>query len=202
MAPIHVNTDVVMPSGDVRSPTAGPSGTYRNPYTQDSVIPRGTEEDESQLAFDRAVPQNHIIAETPTPSEVGSRASTPDRDDVDVSELTSNRVTKFRHELFKLLLSHLNSINQFSPDAYNPETEERMNTLLCEFWLYDTEIIRARLGDRFPEVRAAWQRWMCMRRALSDFQHTTRYYGNPGEDWKEHLRRLDTVSHAKASIAT
>jgi hypothetical protein len=132
---------------------------------------------------------------------MGSRASTPERDDVDVSELTSDRVTKLRYELFKLLLSHLNSINQFSPDTYNPEAEERMNTLLCKFWLYDTEIIRARTGDRFAEVRAAWQRWMCMRRALSDFQHTTGYYGNPGEDWKEHLRRLHTVSHAKASIA-
>lgn len=86
MAPIHINTDVGMPSGAVRFPTAGPSGTYRNPYTQDSVIPRGTEEDESRLALERAVPGNHIIAETPTPSEIGSRASTPEQGDVDVSE--------------------------------------------------------------------------------------------------------------------
>lgn len=201
MVPAHLNTDVEIPSGVVRSPTTGTSGTYCNPYTQDSVIPRGTEEDESQIAFDRAVPENHIIAETPTPSEIGSNASAPERGDVDVSELAPVQVTRLRNELFKLLLSYLNSINQFSPDTYKPEAEQRMNNLLDQFWLHDIDLICGRFGDRYTHVQTAWQRWMSIRRALSDFQHIAEYYGHPGDGWKRHLRRLDTISHAKASIA-
>lgn len=106
-----------------------------------------------------------------------------------------------RHELFKLLLSHLNGINQFNPDTHKPEAEERMNSLLEQFWLYDIQTLRGRSGDRFTHIQTVWHQWMSVRRALSEFQQTTGYLGNPGEDWKEYLRGLDTVSHAKASIA-
>jgi hypothetical protein len=104
-------------------------------------------------------------------------------------------------ELFKLLLSYLNKLNQFSTVCYEPEAEERMNHLLDQFWNHDAETIRSRVGMRFPELQTAWQRWIIMRHQLAKFQRTTGYFGRPGNDWKEHLKSMDRVTHAKASIA-
>jgi hypothetical protein len=104
-------------------------------------------------------------------------------------------------ELFRLLLSYLNGLNQFDTNSYEPEAEERMNHLLYQFWIYDAEMLRSKLGVRFSELETAWHRWITMRHQLTEFQHTTGYFGNPGDGWKEYLRAIDRVAHAKASIA-
>jgi hypothetical protein len=197
--PLLVDSEV--PSPAVRSPSAGPSGTYHNPLRDDSVIAPSTVRAESYFALDQAAPEAHAINDPPIQIEIFSNVSTPPGNGIELSTLTPYQITQLRRDLFKLLLCHLNNIDQFSPESYEPEAEDRLNLLLNHFWLHDIEIIRARLGDHFTEVHTAWQHWMSMRRALSNFQHTTGYSGNPGDEWKEYLRRMDRVSRARASIA-
>lgn len=77
-----------------------------------------------------------------------------------------------------------------------------MNNLLYQFWINDADSLGAKLGDRLPMLQAALERWMHMRQLLSDFQRTSGYFGRPGDDWKEHLKRMDrVVDRAKANIA-
>lgn len=121
---------------------------------------------------------------------------------VDISKIDHWQEKQLRMELFKLLLSYLNYINQFSPDAYESEVEEQMNNLLYQFWINDADSLGSKTGDRFPVLQAALERWMNMRHLLSEFQRTSGYFGRPGDDWKAHLKRMDRiVDRAKANIA-
>jgi hypothetical protein len=180
----------------LRSPTAGPSGTYHNPQRQDSVIPpTQSDAQDSQQDLDQDQVRIHN-----TGNGLG-RAEVILQPDIDMSKLNGWEEKHLRGELFKLLLSCLNEINQFSMDAYKSDAEERMNHLLYQFWTNDREVLRCRLGERFSDVEAALESWMSMRHRLAEFRSVTRYRGKPGDDWKEHLRQMGTVSRAQASIA-
>jgi hypothetical protein len=120
---------------------------------------------------------------------------------MDISKLNKWQEKQLRMELFKLLLSCLNGLNQFDTESYEPEAEERMNHLLYQCWINNAEMLRSKLGVRFSELEIAWHRWMNLRHRLTEFQRTTGYFGKPGDDWKEYLRTIDRVTHAKASIA-
>jgi hypothetical protein len=197
MADIQIAASSIA-SPAVRSPTAGPSGTYHNPQRQDSVIPPNTQNDAD-------------ICETNQTMHQQDRASSPDTDlwrsasvsnaYEDVSRLDKWQEKQLRNELFKLLLSFLNRINQFGADSGGSEAEEKMNSLLYQFWVNDAEVLRLKVGDNFTRLRFALERWMNMRHLMAEFRRTSKYFGRPGIDWKEHLRRLDHVAHAKASIA-
>jgi hypothetical protein len=104
-------------------------------------------------------------------------------------------------ELFKLLLSYLNGINQFRAEAYELESEDRMNSLLCQLWIKDSKALHTQVGHKFALLETVLKRWMNMRRLLTGFQRTTGYFGKPGDEWKEYLKRMDCVTHAHASIA-
>jgi hypothetical protein len=104
-------------------------------------------------------------------------------------------------ELFKLLLSHLNGINQFRAETYQPESEDRMDTLLYQFWFNDTEGLRLQVGDKLASLQTALRHWMNMRHLLTEFRRTTGFFGKPGNEWKEHLKRMNCIPHAQASIA-
>jgi hypothetical protein len=177
----------------LRSPTAGPSGTYRNPQRQDSVIPPSTQHSANSVPSDRFPAQNS--------GKISRHNSLLQRNQLDVSELDTWQEKQLRIELFKLLLSHLNGINQFTAETYEPESEDRMNSLLYQFWVNDAETNRAQVGDKFDSLQNALECWMNMRHILTGFQRTTGYFGRPGDEWREHLRRMDRVPHAKASIA-
>jgi hypothetical protein len=180
----------------LRSPTAGPSGTCHNPQRQDSVIPpTQSDTQDSQQDLDR---DQVSIGNTGSGLRHNEVILQPD---IDVSKLNGWEEKYLRGELFQLLLSCLNEINQFSMDAYESDAEERMNHLLYQFWTNDHEVLRARLGERFPSVEAALENWMSMRHRLADFRNVTRYRGKPGDNWKKHLKQVGTVSHAQASIA-
>jgi hypothetical protein len=176
-----------------RSPTAGPSGTYRNPQRQDSVTPPSTQYSANNSANDQFSAQIS-----------GRRfwhSSLMPTTQLDVSELGTWQGKQLRIELFKLLLSHLNGINQFHAETYEPESEDRMNSLLYQFWVNDAGTLRSQVGDRFDSLQNALENWMNMRHILTKFQRITGYFGRPGDKWREHLRRMDRVPHAKASIA-
>jgi hypothetical protein len=175
----------------ILSPTPGPSGTYRNPRRQDSVVPSIIQHDTDLYDVGQAL---HKRPGTVTLTSIPSHQT-------DVSTLDEWQVGKLRKELFKLLLSYLNNINQFNPDSYEAEEEEKMNNLLYQFWIHDADWLRAKFGAQFAELQATWQRWMNMRYMLTEFQCTTGFFGKPGDEWKEHLRGMDRVAHAKASIA-
>jgi len=180
-------------SPTARSPTVGPSGTYHNPRRQDSVIPPNTQDSTQDTT------QPHTGFQTNNDLWRSALMSTIH---VDISKIDRRQEKQLRMELFKLLLSYLNYINQFSPDAYESEAEERMNNLLYQFWVNDADKLSSKLGDRFPVLQAALEHWMHMRHQLSEFQRTTSYFGRPGADWKAHLKRMDRiVDRAKANIA-
>jgi hypothetical protein len=176
-----------------RSPTAGPSGTYRNPQRQDSVIPPST-----QYSASNPISDQYSARKSDKRLWQGSLLQTTQ---LDVSELEIWQQKQLRVELFKLLLSHLNGINQFYAETYEPESEDRMNSLLYQLWINDVGTVRSRVGGRFDSLQNALENWMNMRYMLTQFQRTTGYFGRPGEQWREHLRRMDCVPHAKASIA-
>ena len=120
---------------------------------------------------------------------------------VDVTSLDEWHLKQLRMELFKLLLSFLNGINQFGAETYDHDAEDRLNHLLLQFWINDADAIRSKSGNDFAEVQKIWEHWTNMRFLLANFQRTTGYFGRPGGSWKEHLRRMERVDHAKASIA-
>ncbi|KAH5692063.1 hypothetical protein HBI23_006450 [Parastagonospora nodorum] len=180
-----------------RSPTAGPSGTYRNPRRQDSVIPspqHGTSNPQSTRTQSIFHTDMDIIS---TIKQRNSWHTTQ----VDVGSLDKWHLKQLRMELFKLLLSFLNGINQFGAETYEHDAEDRLNHLLVQLWINDADVIRSKLGNEFAEVKNVWEHWTNMRLLLAEFQHTTGYFGRPGNSWKEHLRQMERVDHAKASIA-
>ncbi|KAF1841126.1 uncharacterized protein K460DRAFT_198851 [Cucurbitaria berberidis CBS 394.84] len=179
-------------------PVAGPSGTYRHPLRQDSVIPDT---------------QNDTVGTVPISTEphtnLGRNLSKKLLHTMTITQLSTTtpgpqswQVRKDRSELFRLLLSYLNSINQFSMNSYDVDSEERMDFLLDRLWAYDAEKLRSDLGEDFARLHAALETWMNMRDRLTSFQTTTGYLGQPGEEWKAHLRRmLDLPARAQACIA-
>jgi hypothetical protein len=121
--------------------------------------------------------------------------------DVDVSKLNGWQEKRLRIELFKLVLSYVNGINQFSPEAFKPDAEEKMNNILYQFWINDTHAIQTKFGNNFSQLQATLETWMSMRHLLTEFRKVTGYFGKPGDDWKDHWKRLDVAARANASIA-
>ena len=121
--------------------------------------------------------------------------------DVDVSKLDSRQEKRLRIELFILVLSYVNGINHFSPKAFQPDTEERMNNLLYQFSINDTEPIRTKFGDQSSQLQATLKTWMSLRHSLTEFRKVTGYSGRPGDDWKDHWKQLEVAARANASIA-
>jgi hypothetical protein len=182
----------------VQAPFAGPSGTYRNSQRHDSVIPLSTQSDESFSPINQALAD---INDTPGSTRGICQSTSVPKDYIEVSKLNDWQEKQLRMELFKLLLSYLNGLNQFDTESYEPEAEERMNHLLYQFWISDAEMLRSKMSVRFSELETSWHRWITMRHQLTEFQRTTDYFGKPGDDWKEYLRTIDRVARAKASIA-
>lgn len=127
--------------------------------------------------------------------------------DFDVSNVSPYEEQQYRYELFKLLVSYINNINDFDPNVFKSDTtertnaEERMNSLLYQFWTNDAEVLRAENGLRYPALEAAFTQWMDIRFSLAGFQRFTGYLGPPGVKWEEHLRAMKGVERARASIA-
>ncbi|KAG9186623.1 hypothetical protein G6011_09731 [Alternaria panax] len=179
---------------------AGPSGTYRNPLRQDSVIPNDTQ------------PPNDAI-ETDTHFSSGQPGQNKDTTSDDAyndailrslifdSEPETRQNRYYRLELVRLLISYLNSINEFDSTSYNFAAEERMNFLLNHFQCIEKEIWHANHNDSAIRLHRALERWMSMRHRLSAFRSATGYFGPPGQRWEEFLRGLNNVPHAEAILA-
>ncbi|KAF2856065.1 hypothetical protein T440DRAFT_412903, partial [Plenodomus tracheiphilus IPT5] len=176
---------------------AGPSGTYRNPFRQDSVNP-GDAQMDIQRATTECVESGPIIRHTANKTTVDDVQDPRllDRPGIEATQEEMRRI-----ELFKLLLSHLNNINQFSAETYSMEAEQRMNMLLHQFRINDTELLQAKLGVDFARLQVALESWMGMRHRLSEFRVVTGYLGQPGEQWEEHLRHMPNVPCAYASLS-
>jgi hypothetical protein len=173
---------------------AGPSGTYRNPLRQDSVIPNDTQPQNDDDELYRPPTPN-----PDTPSDAYNEAI--------IQSLISNtspmnkQTRSYRTELFKLLICYLNSIDVFSPTTYDSGAEERMNFLINNFLCNDTEIWNANHTDSAIRLQLTLERWMGMRHRLAAFRSATGYFGPPGQRWEEFLRGLDDVPNARAMLA-
>lgn len=177
-----------------RSPSAGPSGTYRKPHRQDSV---GLSTQDTYYAIDNEV----ALDLTHTTSESSTSNVTPTHQDLNLPALSPTQLRHHRHELFTLLLSSLNRLNTFDPASSNPSVDQRLAALLSAFWAHDAPTLRTTFAARFPRVEHSWTTWHSLRRSVSTFQQRTGYYLGPGAEWKEYLHGLDVVEHARASIA-
>lgn len=171
------------PTSPVTNPpwtTPGPPEVDISSLRQDSVIPN---------VHDQAIIASAGRAESDTvgTDEVNTVHTDARRFDEQDFEGLSERT-----ELFKLLLSYLNSINEFKPSAYNAEAEQRMDDLLENLWVLETD-------DRLNKV---FRSWMSMRNRLVKFRTTTGYFAGPGDPWKAHLNRMpDLSARAQACIA-
>jgi hypothetical protein len=129
---------------------------------------------------------------TPTPQQPSSSTQVP----------RSER--SLRRELFKLLLSRLNKLNEFNSSVIDPGHENRLSDLLANFWASDRSHLRMMFGSRFNSVTAAFEAWQQMRERLTRFRVETEYRGGPGGDWKKFLQELgakDQRLRAKAVLA-
>ncbi|EDU40194.1 conserved hypothetical protein [Pyrenophora tritici-repentis Pt-1C-BFP] len=181
---------------------AGPSGTYRNPLRQDSVIPNDTQQQNgtAQADVERTDGQGNISNSAMS----GALSNALERSLMThPSDSASWQQRKYRRELFKLLVSYLNGIEQFSSENYDFTAEERMNFLLNQFWAGgDTEALHTKLGsDNATRIQIALESWMNMRHRLSEFRSATGYFGRPGEQWTQFLRSTDDAPCAQAMIA-
>ncbi len=176
-------------------PTAGPSGTYNLHRRQDSVIP------DTQNEATQALLESFRL---PSASNSGNDTELQHREQTTTVMMNSDEVyTKLKRiELFSLLLSFLNGINEFSNNSYNPDAETKMNELIDELFANDKEELRKRLGNDFERLHRALLNWINMRNRLTYFRSLTDYSGLPGADWKAHLRGMnDARSRAQACIA-
>lgn len=191
-----------------RSVTVGPSNTYRKPIRQDSVEPEetrlssdlfvGTEVTPVRLARDSSEvqweDQNNVIDFAPMTTQ--PLAMSP-RD---------SRQREQRMELFKLLISYLHRLNQFSLDSYDPGAEDRMDFLLNQFRQLDmitattVPSFRART-ETSARIDTALRTWIIIRRSVDDFRRTTNYFGEPGRPWEMHLASMENLPCAQASLA-
>lgn len=117
--------------------------------------------------------------------------------------LISHQETLLRRELFILLLSFLNSINQFAPlSSIYHAAEDRLDQLLYHFVETDTPTLLSAHPDRSRGLLNAFTAWMALRTRLRIFHAKTHYSGSPGEEWRAWLRaRDDTGERAQACIA-
>lgn len=197
-----------------RSVTAGPSGTYRFPHRQDSVIPGNClpdngvlnvpEEIPLQSTVDAPSPQRnnqdtHMpnipspIPQPPTPSPILQPAL------ILIPPPTPGATERF--ELFKLLISYLNNLNQFSLSSpTSPTAESRMDFLLTHF-LDTSRLTLAAQLETWPRIDAALQKWLTLRRSVDDFRRATGYFGEPGAEWEEYLAGMENVPCAQATLA-
>ncbi|KAH7095712.1 hypothetical protein FB567DRAFT_36880 [Paraphoma chrysanthemicola] len=190
--------DISGTSGAQRSPTAGPSGTYQNPLTQDSVIPSNTQ-DAADVCRTDGSPHQRAMASSLNP-ELWRPASVSNVSN-DISRLATWQKRQLRDELFKLLVAYLVGIEPFKADSYDSGAEEKMNGLLYQFWVNDGDTLRLEVGDKFANLAIAFERWMGMRHLLAEFRRASKYSGRTGLDWQQYLRQLDHKAHAKAAIA-
>jgi hypothetical protein len=181
-------------------PTAGPSGTYRNPLRQDSVIPNDTQTQTDNIGVNAEPAGGYTVLNENMTGGSLSHAITQSLIS-HTSDSASWQQREYRRELFKLLLSYLNGINQFSADSYDINAEERMNLLLNQFWISDVEGLQTTLSDDVARLQIALESWMSMRHRLSEFRSATRYFGRPGEQWTEYLKCMEDVPCAKAMLA-
>jgi hypothetical protein len=109
---------------------------------------------------------------------------------------------ELRRELFKLLLSYLNNINEFRPEQSNSAFTERLNHLLLQFWINDMETLQLIYRDRFVQLHVAFRSWMDIRARIQEFRVSAQYYGKPGDEWKKYLREItEPRKRAEACIA-
>jgi hypothetical protein len=185
---------------EYHNPTAGPSGTYRNPLRQNSVIPSDTQTQTDVTRPDVEPTGGQVAHHENMMGGAMNEAITQSLVSHN-SDPANWQQRKYRRELFRLLISYLNGIEQFSSNSYDVEAEERMNFLINQFWLSDTEALQARLGDDAAHLQIALESWMSMRHRLSQFRSATGYFGRPGEQWTEYLRHLDDIPNAQAMLA-
>jgi hypothetical protein len=185
---------------EYHNPVAGPSGTYRNPLRQDTVIPNDTQTQTNTAGANMDSTRDQVALHK---SRLGGAMSEGITQSLisHTSDPANWQQREYRRELFKLLVSYLNGIEQFRTDAYDIEAEERMNFLLNQFWLSDTEVLQARFGDDAARMQIALESWMSMRHRLSVFRGATGYFGRPREQWTEYLRHLDNIPSAQAMLA-
>lgn len=120
----------------------------------------------------------------------------------EIPNLDPRRQGQLRRELFKLLLSYLNDINQFQSRRQDHSSEQRLDALLWNFWIDDAESLQSRIGGRFARLDVAFRAWLDMRSRVTEFQTTTGYFGQSGEEWTAYLRNItERQDHAQACIA-
>ncbi|KAH9870700.1 hypothetical protein IAQ61_006178 [Plenodomus lingam] len=178
---------------------AGSTGIHQDPFRQDSVIPGDTQA-ETLRAASEPLDDGHTTNHANTNKFIDDDDQLPYRLPKR-ARLETTQEREHRTELFKLLLSYLNGINQFHPDTYSMEAEERMNMLLHQFHINDTERLQAKLGDDFARLQIAFESWMSMRHRLTGFRVATGYRGQPGEQWAEFLKQKPNVPCAYASLS-
>ncbi|KAI4708385.1 hypothetical protein J4E89_007009 [Alternaria sp. Ai002NY15] len=178
---------------------AGPSGTYRNPLRQDSVIPDTQTQNDTGDAIIYP-PSGQIIV---TDEDISSDAYTDAiiRSLISDPSPTTRQTRTYRLELYRLLVSYLNGIKNFDPTNYDCAAEERMDFLLNQFHCTDADAWHSDHNDSALRLHLAFEKWMSMRHRLAAFRSTTGYFGPPGRQWEEHLRRLNDVPHAEAILA-
>ncbi|KAF2727061.1 hypothetical protein EJ04DRAFT_557628 [Polyplosphaeria fusca] len=109
-----------------------------------------------------------------------------------------------RRELFKLLLSRLSNLQEFSSITGIQSHEARLNGLLNNFWANDQGQLRVRFGPRYPALDKALKKWIDMREQLTRFRASTDFQGRPGYEWRIFLQGLgarDNTLRAKAVLA-
>ncbi|KAL6703195.1 hypothetical protein ACN47E_010124 [Coniothyrium glycines] len=182
-----------------RQASAGPSGTNTGSFRPDSVIP--TEPEYSPESAANTVGSGNDISPSVHEDEEMSHAFQPSNMVVPVAPNHDLSQRLQRMDLFKLLVSYLHSLKQFSSDTYDARAEDRMDQLLKDLRRRDQERLQARFGDGFHILDAALDDWIGMRQLLSDFRRTTNYFGEPGRDWEAQLRRMESVPRAQATLA-
>ncbi|KAI4924791.1 hypothetical protein J4E85_007908 [Alternaria conjuncta] len=178
---------------------AGPSGTYRNPLRQDSVIPDTQTQND---AVDAIIypPSGQIIQ---IDEDISSDAYTDAiiRSLISDPSPTTRQTRIYRLELYRLLVAYLNGIKNFDPTNYDSAAEERMDFLLNQFHCTDADAWQSDHNDSALRLHLAFEKWMSMRHRLAAFRSVTGYFGAPRRQWEEHLRGLDDVPHAEAILA-
>jgi hypothetical protein len=179
---------------------AGPSGTYRNPLRQDSVIPNDTQQqnDTCETGLHPSSGQiNQVDGNTPSDAYTDAII----RSLISDGSPTTQQTRAYRLELYRLLVSYLDGIKHFDPCNYDAAAEERMDFLLNQFHCTDAETWHTDHNDDAIRLHLALEKWMSLRHRLAAFRSATGYFGPPGRQWEEFLRGLDGVPHAEAILA-
>ena len=187
-----------MQDGDLTQTVAGSSSTYQHSVRGDSAI---IDAQNRAMQIMSGFVESHGTLATANKAATQASASAAQTGTL-IQTLDTWEKKSARRELFRLLLSFLNSINQFAKHSYDIQAEERMNTLLKILWLHDADNFRERLGDDFPRLDNALTSWMGMRSRLAKFQSRTGFVGTPGEEWRAYLQGINSLgARAQACIA-